>query len=652
MVIMQYPLPPAKSSGDHSAKDAMEVWLGLHSPLAECLPGFEPRPGQLDMARAVARALGRGVPLIVEAGTGTGKTLAYLVPALLSGLKVVISTGTRTLQDQINHKELPLLAKAMAPGLRWAVLKGRANYLCRRRYESFASQPDLNLPGADAGLAMLRRWARETKSGDLDQVRGQGLGNALAAEVTASSEQCLGGRCPRREACFLMEARRQAAEADLVVVNHHLFLADLALKAGGHGEALPRYQAVVFDEAHLLADVATQVFGVSVSQARLNTLLRDISREAPGDKERKQALAAVEAAAARLFAKLRRMTGPAASLGLEPGHLEMLSAPGKQLANALDALAAALDGEEAEEALAGRAAGIAQDLSAVAQPVAGRTVAWAQIARGGASLHLSPVEVGPHLQAALYQDISRLVFTSATLAAAGDLDPVRLRLGLDADTVKLVVASPFDPARQALLYVPQTMPAPNHPDFPKAVAAEVEELLKLSRGRAFVLFTTHRNLETVSGLLRQRLPYTCLVQGEAPRMKLLERFKSESPSVLFATASFWQGVDVPGQELSAVIVDKLPFAPPDDPLVAARVKRLEEEGLNGFAHLMLPEAVLSLKQGLGRLLRTPSDRGLLAVLDTRLVTKGYGKVFQKALHPTPLTRNKETVLEFFKPEAA
>lgn len=638
---------PENHSNTSGAPLDTQLWLGPDSPLAQALPGFQTRPGQVDMARAVARAFRQGVPLIVEAGTGTGKTLAYLTPAVLSGLKVVVSTGTRTLQDQINQKELPLLAGTMAPDLRWAVLKGRTNYLCKRRYEAFNSQPDLNLPGAEGGLALLRRWARETAGGDLDQVRGQGLSSALTAEITASSEQCLGGRCARREECFLMEARRKAAEADIVVVNHHLFLADLMLRAQGHGEVLPRYQAVVFDEAHSVAEVATQVFGVSVSQARVNTLMRDLHREAPGGDDRKKAANQVDAAAVKLFAKLRRMTGPAVSLGLEPHHLEILSKPGSQLAEALEALAASLKGDEVAEALAARAISLANDLSAVAQPVPGRTVAWVQTARRGISLNLSPVEVGPHLQAALYEDLSRLVFTSATLAATGDLEPTRLRLGLDTDTVKLTVASPFDPAEQSLLYVPQSMPAPNHADFPQAVAQEVEELLKLSGGRAFVLFTTHRNLDIVSGLLRDKLPYTCLVQGEAPRMKLLERFKAETPSVLFATASFWQGVDVPGEELSAVIVDKLPFAPPDDPLVAARIRRLEEDGGNGFAHLMLPEAVLSLKQGLGRLLRTPEDRGLLAVLDTRLATKGYGKVFQKALKPTPLTRSKEDVAAFF-----
>jgi ATP-dependent DNA helicase DinG len=627
--------------------EGLDFWLGPDSPLARILSDFAPRPGQQDMATAVLRALTRQIPLLVEAGTGTGKTLAYLVPSLISGLKTVISTGTRTLQDQVNDKELPLLKRVMDPSLRWAVLKGRANYLCRRRHQYFSSQPDLGLPGAQPGLAALAAWASDTKSGDLDEVRGEGLSEALLAEVTANSEQCLGGRCPQREDCFLLEARRRAAEAQIVVVNHHLFLADLQLRLQGHGEALPRYQAVVFDEAHLLPEVATQIFGVSVSQARVSTLLRDITREAAGRKEAQEAAATCHQAWQGFFGALRKLAGPAPSLALSQAQLERLAPDGEKLGRSLENLAAALGDEDEEEALAARAQGLAMDLEAVAQPVPGETVAWAQVSKRGAALNLSPVEVGPHLEAALYQEMSRLVFTSATLAASADLDPMRRRLGLDTDTVKLVVASPFDPASQALLYVPEKMPPPQDPGFAQAVAAQVEDLLKLSQGRAFVLFTTHRNLEAVSQILAERLPFPCLVQGQAPRLVLLKRFVEQSPSVLFATASFWQGVDVPGPALSAVIVDKLPFAPPDDPLVAARMERLEKEGQNGFAHLMVPEAILALRQGLGRLLRTPQDRGLLAVLDVRLHTKSYGKRFLKALKPVPLTSDLKDVERFF-----
>ena len=632
--------------------DAMmaQLMLGPDSPLSQLISGFAPRPGQIEMAETVAKALRQQVPLVVEAGTGTGKTLAYLAPAAASGLKVVVSTGTRTLQDQVQGKELPLLRQALAPDLTWAVLKGRTNYLCRRRYLGLAAQPDLSLPGLKGALSFLEEWLENTPGGDLDEVRGQGLKPSLAAEVSANSEQCLGGRCPMRQDCFLMEARRRAAEAQIVVVNHHLFLADLVLRAGGHGEALPRYQAAIFDEAHILPEVATQAFGVGLSQQRLSLLLRDLLREIPGKADAAQAAARVETAGKSFFNKLRRLLGPGGRVTLNHAQLEALSPAGEELQGALDALAKSLPAsDETSEALAQRAQALALDLEAAAQPVAGHSVAWAE-ARGGASLHLSPVEVGPHLQEALYAHQGRLVFTSATLAATDDLEPFCRRMGLPPDTRKKIVDSPFDPASQALLYVPRKMPDPGSGQFPGAVAQQVVQLLEHSRGRAFVLFTSHRNLDAVSRLLEGRLPYPMLVQGQAPRLELLKSFVKESPSVLLATASFWQGVDVPGAALSAVIVDKLPFAPPDDPLVAARCQRLEEEGKSGFAHLLVPEAILSLKQGLGRLLRTPTDRGLLAVLDVRLVSKGYGKRFLKALAPVPLTHNLAEVAAFFAQE--
>lgn len=628
--------------------EGTEFWLGGDTPLAPLLPGFAPREGQQRMAREVEKALRQSVPLMVEAGTGTGKTLAYLVPAVLSGLKVVVSTGTRTLQDQLSGKELPLLKRGMAPELTWAVLKGRTNYLCRRRFSAFSAQPDLSLAGARGGLEALSAWAETSDDGDLDQVRGHGVPDGVIAEVTANAEQCLGSRCPERERCFLLEARRRAAEAMVVVVNHHLFMADLALKASGQGEALPRYQAVVFDEAHLIEDVATAAFGVGLSQGRLRTLVRDVLREArPAPvKEVTEAGAAGDA----FFAGVWRLLGGAASKGLTPEQLAGLAKAGRRLDEALNDLAATLGADEQQEKLAGRAMGLAMDLAAVARPSPGHTVAWAQAQNGQAALNLSPVEVAPHLQHALYQDVTRLVFTSATLAPNGDLAPLRERLGLEHDARGLCVPSPFDAASQSLLYVPGSMPAPSSPGFAGAVERQVERLLAISGGRAFVLFTSRRNLKSVSEALGPRLPYTVLVQGQAPRMELLRRFREQSPAVLFATASFWQGVDVPGPELSAVIVDKLPFSPPDDPLVAARAELLEERGKSGFMHLMLPEAVLSLKQGLGRLLRTSEDRGLLAVLDTRIVTKGYGRAFLKALEPTPLTRELADVERFFAAE--
>ena len=638
---------PENASDIQKAVQAVERCLGVQSPLVQELSGFAPRPGQQKMAAAVCSSLCWENPLLVEAGTGTGKTLAYLIPAVLLGLKTVVSTGTKTLQDQVSQKELVLLKKTLHPGLRWAVLKGRANYLCLRRYLDFSRQPDLSLPGARRGLAILEPWVQSTASGDLDQVRGEGLYESIIAEVTANSEQCMGGRCPKRDQCFFMEARARAAEADIIVVNHHLFLADLQLKSGGHGEALPRYQAVVFDEAHLLPEVATQIFGVTVSARRLSVFLRDLGKESRGGAEIMRASADVQDAGEKLFGAVRRLAGSRGSLSLLQRHLDELAQPGEELRGALESLAAELGVSDEEEALAARARVMAEDLMAVAQPVPGLSVAWAEAHSHNSLLHLSPVEVGPHLEAALYTEMSRLVFTSATLAAAGNLEPARIRLGLGQDTDRLVVPTPFVLDKQALLYVPKQMPPPMNRGFVDAVAREVEELVNLSRGRAFVLFTSHRNLEAVSQYLSPRLPFTCLVQGEAPRMKLLERFVEESPAVLFATASFWQGVDVPGAALSAVIIDKLPFSPPDDPLVAARMAKLEAEGKSGFSQLMLPEAVLSLRQGLGRLLRTHDDRGLLAVLDIRLRSKGYGRVFLRALKPAPVTASKEDVAEFF-----
>ena len=352
------------------------LWLGPDSPLAAALPGFSPREGQLAMAEACERTLRQGVPLVVEAATGTGKTLAYLLPCLLSGQKTIISTGTRTLQDQISAKELPLLKRALAPDLRWAVLKGRSNYLCQRRFQAFRAQPDLSLPDAAGALGFLAEWAAGSPDGDLDQVRGEGLPGSLLAEVTASSEQCLGGRCPERERCHLMEARRRAAEADLVVVNHHLFLADLRLKAEGHGEALPRYQAVVFDEAHLIPEIATAAFGISVSLARFRSLMRDLGREAAGGRELMLAAANATAKAEAFFGDLGRLLGPGDRAGLSQEALDRLAGPGEAFSQALEDLAGRLDhlGTSESEALAVRADTLALDLAAVAQPVPGQSV--------------------------------------------------------------------------------------------------------------------------------------------------------------------------------------------------------------------------------------------------------------------------------------
>ncbi len=617
--------------------------MGQASPLAGLLPGFKPRAAQLELARAVGEALSANGGLVAQVGTGTGKTLGYLIPALLSGQKTVISTGSKTLQDQINDKELPLLQSALAPHLRWAVLKGRSNYLCTRKLEKFLRAPGLNLPGSMAGL--LQEFWRTSPDGDLDPLLAK-LTPEIVEEITSNSEQCQGSRCLKREQCFLLEARRKAAEADMVVVNHHLFLADLALRAANHGQLLPRWQAAIFDEAHMLPEIATQAFGVQVSMQRINTLLKDIGKEAARPGLLLDALGTARKASDKLFAKLNRLLGPTSGQGLSPEHLAKLAPLMEALESTLLILIDILE-QEPEQSLGERLGLLLVDLQTLPNPLSGRSVAWARTRGSSPALLLSPVEVASHLQQTLYAQQGSLVFTSATLAPVDDLHPYLERMGLDPETTTLSLPSPFDLASQTCLYVPRHLPDPNQEQFTLRLADELRKLLMLSGGRAFVLFTSHRNLEQVAKELEKELPFTLLVQGRAGKLALLKQFVEKTPAVLLATASFWQGVDIPGPSLSAVIVDKLPFAPPDDPLVAARCALMEENGGSGFAHILLPEAILALKQGLGRLIRGPDDKGLLAVLDGRIWRKSYGKRFLKALAPLPITDKLEDVEQFF-----
>ena len=622
--------------------EILQLALGANSPLAALLPEFSPREEQMTFARAVDQSLAGLGPLVAQVGTGTGKTLGYLVPALVSGLKTVVSTGTKTLQEQISHKELPLLRQALAPDLRWAVLKGRTNYLCVRKARRLLAQPQLVAGGMSA---QVKDFWHNNKEGDLDQIRDY-LTPPIIEEITSNSEQCQGARCAEREQCFLLEARRKAGEADIVVVNHHLFLADIVLKSGGFGQLLPRWQAAVFDEAHLLPEIATQAFGIQVSQQRALVLLRDIAREAGKPGLMLGALQAGRQAVDKLFANLSRLVGATTGSGLNKKQLGQLLPLMEEVITCLEAVARNLDVEN--ETLAERIAQLVQDLKTLPSPLVGHSVAWARTRGSSPTLLLSPVEVASHLQNSLYSLEDRLVFTSATLAPLDNLAPYLERMGLDEQlTSCLSLASPFDLSRQAELYVPRAMPEPNQEQFSAALVEELKKLLALSRGRAFVLFTSHRNLEAVAAGLSGSLPYPLLVQGSAPKLKLIRQFIEQSPAVLLATASFWQGVDIPGPSLSAVIVDKLPFAPPDDPLVAARCALAEENGQSGFAHILLPEAILSLKQGLGRLIRGPEDRGILAVLDSRIWRKNYGKRFLKALSPIPVTDNLQDVKKFF-----
>jgi ATP-dependent DNA helicase DinG len=617
--------------------------LGPGGILARAIPDYEPRAAQVQMAERVADALARRRPLLVEAGTGTGKTLAYLVPAIASGLKVVISTGTKNLQEQIFKKDIPLLAEHLPQQFTAACMKGIANYLCLRRFgEHVAHEAARSREGTlEPTLAAIRLWAGTTPSGDRAELPELGDDSPVWREVSPTQETRLGQRCPYFERCFVTQARRRAHAADVIIVNHHLFFADLALRASWpEARLLPAYEAVIFDEAHQLEDIATDYFGVGVSTLRLGALGRDLAR-AVGQGNAPERLAATgahfELRADAMFEALRRRlargdraTVDAATWHGEPEH------KAHALDTALEELEAGLgaihgdtmaDGGEEAAALARRARAIRNDLALIvdgAQKHDRKHVFWAEQRGRTLLLHASPVDVSAIVREQLIGTVEAAIFTSATLTAGGSFDFVRARLGLES-AMEARLPSPFDYARQALLYLPRDLPEPSHADFPVAAAERMRELLQLSDGRAFLLFTSHKQMQRVHQLLAPRLSQPVLLQGDKPKHLLVEEFKRLGNAVLFATASFWEGVDVVGDALSLVVIDKLPFAPPDDPLVAARAARLADEGRDGFADYHVPRAALALAQGFGRLIRHRGDRGVVALLDRRAVTRGYGR---------------------------
>jgi ATP-dependent DNA helicase DinG len=665
--------------------------LGPRGLLAEVVPGWESRPAQLEMAASVAAALRDSRPLVVEAGTGTGKTLAYLVPALLSGMKVVVSTGTKNLQEQILKKDIPLLQATLPFSFQAVALKGIANYLCRRRFLEYSGQAALGFEGemgrgGGALLDRLRRWAEETESGDRAELAELPDDAPLWREVSATSETRLGSECPHFEACFVTRARRQALAADLVVVNHHLFFADLAVRAAWpQAQILPPYEAVIFDEAHQLEDVATDYFSVTVSTLRVMALVRDVRRALASGHVAARLEAAVrhiEQLGDLLFAGLRLrlpregrvILGPETWRGQPTRDWHAIDTGLDELASALGAEhPESTEAQEACEALKRRAHSLRDDLAFIADQSARDRVYWGEVRGRTVLLHASPIDVSEIMREQIVRPIAAVVFTSATLAtggarpsgpqgpqslsggqrgaapekaAGGEFDYVRSRLGLEeADELRL--ASPFDYAQQALLYLPRDLPEPASPDFAPAAAERMLELVHASRGRAFLLFTSHRQMSTVAGLLAGRIDYPVLLQGERPKHQLLDEFRRQ-PSVLLATASFWEGVDVVGEALELVVIDKLPFAPPDDPIVAARCRRLTESGRDAFAGYQVPEAALALAQGFGRLIRHRRDRGVVALLDRRAVTRAYGRLVLSSLPPDcPRTSDLGEVQRFF-----
>jgi ATP-dependent DNA helicase DinG len=655
----------------------LEDIFGQGGPLERALPDFRVRREQLRMAERVAGALAGRETFVVEAGTGTGKTFAYLVPALLSGVRVLISTGTRTLQDQLYSKDLPLVGAALGRPASVALLKGRANYLCRHRLAAAADVPEQVAMIGDerprsAGhrtlLARIARWARTTESGDLAEVRGLSDSHPVWGQVTATRESCLGARCPEISRCHVALARRAALEADIVIVNHHLLLADLALKEDGFGDLLGSADAVILDEAHQIPDLATQFFGASVSSRQIENLLRDAQLELrksgatarEGEARTSAAtLRAVEESLRELRAAAPGFPGTAAGSTRHAwtDRGTALEEAALRLGRALTDLGAALAprGDDAAIAqLASRADELAAGLERIASLDELDGARAVEITTRGLTLSLMPFDISTRFRALIEARRGAWIFTSATLSLGEEFGHFTGRLGI-AECATLRIDSPFDHERQSLLYLPPALPQPSSPAYVAAVIDTAVPLIEAAGGGAFVLFTSHRALTQGAALLRARWgeasPYRLFVQGEAPRERLLQEFRDDGNGVLLGTTSFWEGVDVKGEALRLVVIEKLPFASPDDPLVRARIEHLNATGANAFRDYQLPEAVLALKQGAGRLIRSEDDYGAVVICDPRLSAKSYGRVFLAALPPMTVTRDADEVRRFLRKHA-
>lgn len=651
----------------------MEEIFGRAGLIARAHPDYEYRPGQVAMAEAVAAALAQREHLLVEAGTGIGKTLAYLVPAIATGRRVIISTGTKNLQEQIFYKDIPFLQKVLPRKFRATYLKGRSNYVCLNRLKRAEASPVLAGWEEVDQFNLVNRWAYESQTGDRAELTQLPENVPFWRHIDARSDICIGQKCPSFEPCFITKARQNALEADIVIVNHHLFFADLALRDKEWGQVLPDYSAVIFDEAHQIEDIAMQYFGASTSNYQIDDLLGDISRLAITNVDAAREITKASARTAKLaenFWLLFSGNDPRSSIisfdgegrfVIRPqmfarkkrdGELEATPAGERYLAlkAALERLLATLntvkDPPPEMEAILRRIEQLRFDLEFILLNEDDLFVKWCERRGRGTFLQATPIDASGILNDRLFSQVESVVMTSATLTSANSFNFIRQRLGIE-QAAELLAESNYDYEKQALLYLPPKMPDPRDAGFTKAAAEEIIKILNASQGRAFVLCTSYAQMKTLRELVEPRIDFPVLMQGEGARSGLLDRFRTTPNAVLFATASFWQGVDVRGEQLSCVIIDKLPFAVPSDPVVAARQRYIDSNRGNSFSEYSVPAAVIALKQGIGRLIRSTTDCGVLSILDPRLVTKSYGQSFLKSLPPARITRKIEEVEKFF-----